>query len=98
MEPVVYHQAAESEFLEAVRWCERERPGRGLRLDMLVQKAELQFQRHPCSARLFMRGIRRLVLPRFPYSLINLVQADRFYIVAFAHAKRRPVYWKERLG
>ena len=68
MKPVVYHHAAEIEFLEAVRWCERERPGRGLRLDLLVQKAEQQIQSHPRAGRLFMRGTRRLVLPRFPYS------------------------------
>jgi plasmid stabilization system protein ParE len=97
MKPVVYHQAAEVEFAAAVRWCEAEPSGRGLRLDALVEKAERQIQLHPASGRRYIRGARRLVLTRFPYSLIYLIQADRCYVVAFAHAKRRPGYWKDRL-
>ena len=97
MKPLVYHHAAESEFLEAVRWCESERPGRGLRLDAVVLKAEQQMQRHSRSGNRHILGTRRLVLPRFPYALIYLIQADRCYIVAFAHAKRRPGYWRERI-
>lgn len=98
MKSVVYHRDAESEYLAAVLWSERERPGRGLRLDALVLKAEQQLLKFPRSGRVFLRGTRRLVLARFPYSLIYLVEADRCTIVAFAHAKKRPGYWKERLG
>lgn len=98
MKPVVYHHAAEREFLDAVQRCEGERPGRGLRLDALVQQAELQIQRHAYAGRRHIGGTRRLVLPRFPYSLVYLIQADRCYVVAFAHAKRRPGYWRERVN
>ena len=97
MKPLVYHRAAESEFLEAVHWCESERPGRGLRLDAIVLQAEQQIQRHSHSGSRHIRGTRRLVLPRFPYALIYLINADRCYVVAFAHAKRRPGYWRERI-
>ncbi len=77
MKSVVYHPNAEEEFLSAVRWCEREWAGRGLRLDAMVQKAEQQILRHPRSGGEFIRGTRRLVLARFPYSLIYLIEADR---------------------
>lgn len=97
MKLVAYHPAAENEFLEAVRWGEDERPGRGLKLDALVQLAEQRIQKHAALGSQHIRGTRRLVLVRYPYSLIYLVQADRCYIVAFAHAKRRPGYWEERL-
>ncbi len=34
---------------------------------------------------------------RFPYSIIFRVDSDRIYVIAVAHAKRRPGYWKDRL-
>jgi toxin ParE1/3/4 len=97
MKPLVYHHDAEREFLAAIHWCEVERPGRGLRLDAMVQQAERQIQSHPRSGSRHTHGTRRLAVSRFPYSLIYLVQSDRCYVVAFAHAKRRPDYWQERL-
>jgi len=97
MKPVVDYHAAESEFLAAVYWCEGERPGRGVRLDMQVEKAEQQIQKHSQPGTRHIHGTRRLVLARFPYALIYLVEVDWCYIVAFAHAKRRPGYWCERL-
>lgn len=98
MKPVVYHAAAEAEFIEALVYAEAERRGRGLRLDVLVRKAERQIQRFPLSGTKFGRGTRRLVMARFPYSLIYLVGPDRFFVVAFAHAKRSPGYWRDRVA
>ena len=97
MKSVVYHVAAEEELLAAVCHCERERAGRGIRLEALVTRAEKQIRRFPSCGSNFERGTRRLVLLRLPYSLIYLVQADRCLIVAVAHAKREPGYWRERM-
>ena len=98
MKSIAYHPAAEEEFMAAVRWCESERPGRGLRLDALALKAEQQIQTHAGSGRRHLLGTRRLVIPRFPYALIYVVEEDRCYVIAFAHAKRRPGYWRERVS
>jgi hypothetical protein len=37
------------------------------------------------------------VLQRFPFSVVYLDDADLVIIVAVAHRKRRPGYWKERV-
>jgi len=42
-------------------------------------------------------GIRRLVLAKFPFSLIYEVDGEVILIVAVAHLRRRPQYWSERL-
>jgi toxin ParE1/3/4 len=41
--------------------------------------------------------VRRKILRRFPYSIFYLVEHDAVVIVAIAHHKRRPGYWKPRL-
>jgi plasmid stabilization system protein ParE len=41
--------------------------------------------------------IRRKILHKFPYSIFYIVENDAVVIVAIAHHKRRPGYWKPRL-
>jgi hypothetical protein len=45
----------------------------------------------------YLHGTRRLVLRRFPFSIIYLDDPDVLSIVAVAHSKRKPGYWKTRL-
>lgn len=42
------------------------------------------------------RGARRYVFPRFPFSLIYRIKEDIVEVVAIAHHKRKPGYWRYR--
>jgi toxin ParE1/3/4 len=44
-----------------------------------------------------LHGTRRFVLDRFPFSVIYLDDSDWVTIVAVAHSKRKPGYWKRRI-
>jgi plasmid stabilization system protein ParE len=44
----------------------------------------------------FEAGTRRVVLQRFPFSVIYRVQETSVEIIAVAHDKRRPRYWRSR--
>jgi toxin ParE1/3/4 len=95
MKPIVYHAAASQKLIESARYCEAERMGRGSRL---LARAERQIGAFPRAGSKFECGTRRLVLSRSPYSLIYLAADNRYFVVAVAHAKRKPGYWRERLG
>ena len=43
------------------------------------------------------RGVKRLILRRFPYSVIVYERDAEIFVIAFAHHARRPGYWRERL-
>jgi plasmid stabilization system protein ParE len=45
----------------------------------------------------YLHGTRRFLLHRFPFSVIYLDEVDAVVIVAVAHNKRKPDYWKQRL-
>ena len=45
----------------------------------------------------YLHGTRRFVLHRFPFSVVYLDDPDQVTIIAVAHSKRRPGYWKHRL-
>ena len=42
------------------------------------------------------RGLRRALLRKFPYSLFYAVDSDEILVVAVAHQRRRPGYWRKR--
>jgi plasmid stabilization system protein ParE len=45
----------------------------------------------------YLHGTRRFVMRRFPFSVVYLDDPEFVTIVAVAHSKRRPGYWKDRL-
>lgn len=42
--------------------------------------------------------VRRRAVPRFPYHVVNVEMATNIRILAIAHDRRMPGYWKERLS
>ncbi len=45
----------------------------------------------------YLRGTRRYLLYKFPYSVVYQPVGERVFVYAVALAKRRPGYWKSRL-
>ena len=43
-------------------------------------------------------GGKKLILHRFPFSLITVQFDQTITVVAFAHHSRKPGYWKERIN
>ena len=44
----------------------------------------------------FTHDTRRVVLRRFPFSLVYRVKEDTVQVIALAHDKRKPGYWSHR--
>jgi len=88
---------ADEEFREAVRYYEKEAPGVGLRFVAEVRRGVTFIIENPYAAASVGSGIRRKVLNHFPYSLLYAVESELLVIVAVAHQKRRPRYWRGRV-
>jgi plasmid stabilization system protein ParE len=63
-----------------------------------LERAVQLILEHPEAWPSYILGTRRFILTKFPYSIIYKAQGDRTVVYAFAHAKRRPRYWKDRLA
>ncbi len=93
---------ATEELADAAAWYEARQPGLATKLLEEFERILVQISSRPQS---FPRlrdtapdlGIRRAVLPRFPYALVFLELADEIRVVAVAHAKRQPGYWLDRV-
>jgi toxin ParE1/3/4 len=61
-----------------------------------VERAINLVRNHPASGQSVGGTFRRILLHRFPFSLIYVVEPDAVLIVAVAHQRRRPDYWRDR--
>ncbi len=41
-------------------------------------------------------SVRRFVLRRYPFSVVYRVTGETVQVIAFAHGRRRPGYWRKR--
>ena len=98
MKAVRFLDLARAEYFDAQAFYESRLQGLGDEfLAELEQALELLASRpglgKPIGARL-----RSLPLRRFPLSIIYTELADNLLIVAVAHQRRRPGYWRRRIG
>ena len=87
---------------DAVIWYESEREGYGDLFASEVRRAVARAAALPGSG-VSVAGVpaehdvRRFVLRRFPYSVITALIDGQRVVVAVAHGRRRPGYWRDRL-
>lgn len=97
MKSVTFHPQADAEVAEAAAYYEAQSPGLGLSLLDEIQHALGQIAEYPEACQLTGRRTRRKPLWRFPYNLVYAIYPDRVRIVALAHQRRRPYYWRKRV-
>lgn len=94
--PVVFHPDAVDEAQAARIWYAERSQSAGnsflAELDRGIESVSESPDRWP----LFVRGTRRYLFRRFPFQIIYRVMNDRIEVVAVAHGRRKPGYWKTR--
>ena len=96
MNSVRFHIEAEAELNEAVSFYEALVPGLGKSLTAEVKKTVRLVQAHPAAGQNVSARLKKSLVHRFPYSLIYSVDAQSILILAVAHHRRRPGYWRKR--
>ena len=93
---VEFLEEAMEELLEAMMWYEEKEPGLGLRFRDEIVRVIDQIARNPLLWRERAGGYRRINCPVFPYYIPYIVRESKIIIVAVAHERRRPDYWRNR--
>lgn len=93
---VVFHPAAVEEAQAARQWYKARSQSAAdsflAEPDGGIEAVSLAPERWP----LFVHGTRRYLFRRFPFQLVYRVVKDSVQVVAIAHGRRRPRYWKLR--
>lgn len=97
MKPVVFHEEAVAEMDEAMDYYEIRREGLGLDFLAEVRKSTALIEEFPrIGAQYKSTHFRHYVLRRFPFVIFYTELSDAIWIVAVAHGKRKPRYWRNR--
>ncbi|MBX3228609.1 MAG: type II toxin-antitoxin system RelE/ParE family toxin [Labilithrix sp.] len=80
------------------RRYQRQRAGRGLRFLAAIDVALVRIVAAPLSFPLLRPPhVRSAKVERFPYRVVFLVTGEDVRVLAVAHGRRRPGYWRRRL-
>jgi toxin ParE1/3/4 len=92
--------SAQAEYLDAVRFFDERRAGLGAALINEFERIVALAVSWPDAWKLVHpSGIRQIGLTRFPYSVFyRVLPGGQPQVTAFAHHRRRPGYWIERIG
>ena len=97
MKPLLIDEEAADELEEAIEYYEKKRRGLGIDLAAKVSDAFLRIQQSPGIYPYHKQTrIQKCLVRRFPYTIFYAEFDDHIAVVAVAHQKRRPDYWKFR--
>ncbi len=97
MKPLVINDEAADELDEAIRYYETKSPGIGLNLAAKVSEAFQRIERNPQLYPFHKdTNVQKCFVRRFPYTVFYMELEEHIVVIAVAHQKRRPDYWKLR--
>lgn len=95
---IVFRPEARAEALEARAWYELRSPGLDLEFARALEAALQSALRDPAVFAKVEGECRRVILRKFPYSLVYRAEQDVFPVVAVFHHRRNPRAWRARVG
>lgn len=92
-----FHPEAAIEFEEAVRYYKHRGRTLGDRFAAEARATVRRILETPERWRVLEGDVRRCLVRVFPYSVLYTIERDYVLIIAVAHGKREPGYWRHRL-
>jgi plasmid stabilization system protein ParE len=87
---------AEKEVLDAAKWYSQQSYGLDYEFIRCIDEAVAKIGKAPLMYPVVYRGRRRVLVKRFPYSIVFEVVATEILIYAVFHFRRNPKHWKRR--
>lgn len=97
MKPAVFHDQAKKELDAALAWYEQRRSGLGMEFQFAVEDTVRRICENPqAGPRYATTRFHYALVHRFPYVVFYSEGVDAIRVMAVAHGRRRPGYWKNR--
>jgi plasmid stabilization system protein ParE len=106
MTPLLVRPEAELEVDEAYQWYKQRSEELAEEFVDLLGRCFLDIQENPLGYPKFHKNARRLVMTKFPYNIIYMLEeglledgsfGETIIVFAVAHARRNPRSWQRRL-
>ncbi|MFL6235680.1 MAG: type II toxin-antitoxin system RelE/ParE family toxin [Thermoanaerobaculia bacterium] len=91
------HPNATKELIESAQYLNEATPGLGDRFLDDFFKVLKRIGKYPESGFRISGGVRGAKISVFRYDVIYRLEQSRIYIIAIAHQRRKPGYWRGRI-
>lgn len=92
----ILHPEAEAEIDATATVYEAQQNGLGASFVAAVGRAVSFLRTYPEAGAPIGRSFRRVLVRRFPYAVVYRLDPEGAFILAVAHVRRRPDYWRHR--
>lgn len=93
---ILFHPAADEEAIAAHHWYRSRSVTAAARFLNELDDALQRIRESPQHGGLYLQGTRCHLLRRFPYLIVYREAGNSILVIAVAHGRRRPGYWKSR--
>ena len=93
---IEFHPAALQELIDSAKYYENRLLGLGSDFKSEIDRTLDLLSKNPELGAVVDAPYRRLLLDRFPFAVIYRTRESTLRILAVAHQRRRPGYWKGR--
>lgn len=90
-------EPAQIELEEEVKYFNEQQESLGYEFAKEVADTITRILKYPEAWARLSKRTRRCRTSRFPYGVIYQIRGDRILIVAIAHLRRKPFYWRDRI-
>jgi plasmid stabilization system protein ParE len=95
---VVLHPGAAEDYEAAFSWYFARGVGVAADFEREIDRCLRLIAQSPLRWPKFDAERHRIVVRKFPYSIVYEMMGQHIMVLAIAHGRRRPYYWRERVG
>lgn len=93
-----FHPGASEDYDAAYAWYFTHGIGIANDFEREIERCLRLIEESPLRWPRFDAERRRMIVRKFPYSIVYEIINDEVVILAVAHGRQRPYYWRERVG
>ena len=97
MKDYEFLEPAQIELEEEVKYYNEQQAGLGYDFAKEVADTIARILKYPEAWIRLSKRTRRCRTKRFPYGVVYQIRGDKILIVAVAHLRRKPRYWRDRV-
>ncbi len=94
---LIIQPEAELDIQDAFEWYEAQTLGLGSEFIRAVDAGLSSIGRNPLAYPVIYKQIRQILIRRFPYRILYVLDQNLITVIACFHSKRSPKSWKTRL-
>jgi plasmid stabilization system protein ParE len=95
--PLEFHPEAEKEYLTALAWYRERSLVAARNFENAVGQAASRISENPDRWPEYFDHFKKYTLRQFPFSLVYRTLPTHILVLAVAHGRRRPGFWRDRI-